>query len=97
LAALGAASVARANAGAEGWRRVPHGIFDALRVLGLALGGSSAGAHVVLRIAVAGLCDLPAWFAVVTVGVCLGRAPAMQAELASPLSGAALPLQWLGG
>ncbi|HEY3667771.1 MAG TPA: hypothetical protein VGL19_17335, partial [Polyangiaceae bacterium] len=72
------------------------GIFDALRVLGLATLAARVPVPVSVLRRVRGL-GLAAWIAVVTVGVCLGRAPAMQAELAARCPVLHWPLQWLGG
>ena len=97
LTALGAASLllglVHALKGGPSYRT---GIFDALRVLGL----STLAAWV----------PLPAWLArrglglgvaalivMVTVGVCLGRAPVMKAELAEHCPVLHWPLLWLGG
>ena len=97
LSALGTAALllalTRALEGGEAYRT---GIFDALRVLGLAtLAARVRVPERVLR-GVRGL-GLAAWIAVVTVGVCLGRAPAMQAELAVRCPVLHWPLVWLGG
>ena len=72
------------------------GFFDALRVLGLATLAARVPLPDALLRRVRGL-GLAAWIAVVTVGVCLGRAPAMQAELALRCPVLHWPLLWLGG
>ena len=72
------------------------GLFDALRVLGLATLAARVPLPQALLRRVRGL-GLAAFIAVVTVGVCLGRAPAMQAELASRCPVLHWPLLWLGG
>lgn len=72
------------------------GFFDALRVLGLA----TLAARIPLGRRLSSpqrRLGLAAWIAVVTVGVCLGRAPAMQAELALVAPVLHWPLVWLGG
>jgi len=72
------------------------GFLDAIRVVGFAI----IAARLPVPVAVArrargfGLATL---VAVVTVGVCLGRAPSMQAELAARSPVLHWPLQWLGG
>jgi hypothetical protein len=72
------------------------GFFDALRVLGLATLAARVPLPRALLRRVRGF-GLAAWLAVVTVGVCLGRAPAMQAELVARCPVLHWPLLWLGG
>jgi hypothetical protein len=97
LAALGAAAlVLGLMQGLKGGGGYRTGIFDALRVLGLATLAARVPVPVSVLRRVRGL-GLAAWIAVVTVGVCLGRAPAMQAELAARCPVLHWPLQWLGG
>jgi len=72
------------------------GFFDALRVLGLATLAAWVPLPPGVLRRVRGF-GLAAWIAVVTVGVCLGRAPAMQAELAQHCPVLHWPLLWLGG
>ncbi len=97
LAALGAAAMLLAMMhglkGGDGFR---NGFFDALRVLGLATLAARVPvpAGVLRRLRGFGLA---AWIAVVTVGVCLGHAPAMQTELADRCPVLHWPLLWLGG
>ncbi len=97
LAALGAASILLAVLqGLQGGGQFRTGFYDALRVLGWA----TLAARVPLPVAVerrARGFGLAAWIAVVTVGVCLGRAPVMQAELAARCPVLHWPLLWLGG
>ncbi len=95
--ALGAASVLLGLVhGLAGDPAFRTGFFDALRVLGLAtLAAWLPLPPGVLR-RVRGF-GLAAWIAVVTVGVCLGRAPAMQAELAQHCPVLHWPLLGLGG
>jgi len=82
--------------GLKGGSAYQTGFYDALRVLGLAtLAARVRLPEKVLRRA-RGL-GLAAWVAVVTVGVCLGRSPAMQAELAARCPVLHWPLVWLGG
>ena len=97
LAALGAAAVLLGLVhGLKGDPAFRTGFFDALRVLGLATLAAwlPLPASVVRRVRGFGLA---AWIAVVTVGVCLGRAPAMQAELSARSPVLHWPLLWLGG
>lgn len=72
------------------------GLFDALRVLGLATLAARVRLPDALLRRLRGL-GLAAWIAVVTLGVCFGRAPAMQAELATRCPVLHWPLVWLGG
>ncbi|MEI9937066.1 MAG: hypothetical protein WDO69_07560 [Pseudomonadota bacterium] len=97
LAALGTAALLLGLVqGLKGGSAYQTGFYDALRVLGLAtLAARVRLPQTVLRRA-RGL-GLATWVAVVTVGVCLGRAPAMQAELASRCPVLHWPLVWLGG
>jgi len=97
LAALGAASVLLGLVhGLKADVAFRTGFFDALRVLGL----STLAAWLPLPVGVVRLArgfGLAAWIAVVTVGVCLGRAPTMQAEMAEHCPVLRWPLLWLGG
>jgi hypothetical protein len=97
LAALGTAALllglVRGLAGGSAYQT---GFYDALRVLGLATLAARVPLPEKLLRRVHGL-GLAAWVTVVTVGVCLGRAPAMQAELASRCPVLHWPLLWLGG
>jgi hypothetical protein len=72
------------------------GFFDALRVLGLATLAARVPLPDALLKRLRGL-GLAAWIAVVTVGLCLGRAPAMQAESAARCPVLSWPLLLLGG
>ena len=97
LAALGASSVLLGLIhGLKGDLAFRTGFFDALRVLGFSTLAAWAPlpAGVVRRARGFGLA---AWIAVVTVGVCLGRAPTMQAEIADRCPVLHRPLLWLGG
>jgi len=82
--------------GLRGGSAYQLGFYDALRVLALA----TLAARVRLpekqlpRVYALGLA---AWVVVVTVGVCLARAPATQAALASRSPVLHWPLLWLGG
>jgi hypothetical protein len=97
LAALGAAAVLLGlMQGLKGGSAFLTGIFDALRVLGLATLAARVPVPEGLVRRARGF-GLAAWIAVVTVGVCLGRAPAMQAELAVRCPVLHWPLRWLGG
>jgi hypothetical protein len=97
LAALGAAALLLGLVqGLNGGRAYQTGFYDALRVLGLATLAARVRLPETLLRRVRGL-GLAAWVTVVTVGVCLGRAPAMQAELASRCPVLHWPLLWLGG
>jgi hypothetical protein len=82
--------------GLRGGSAYRTGFFDALRVLGLVTLAARIPLPVGLLRRVRGL-GLAAWVLVVTVGVCLGRAPAMQAELAARCPVLHWPLVWLGG
>ena len=96
-AALGTAAILLGLLqGLKGGSAYRTGFFDALRVLGLATLAARVRLPVGLLRRVRGL-GLAAWIAVVTVGVCLGRAPAMQAELAAHCPVLHWPLVWLGG
>jgi hypothetical protein len=97
LAALGAAAMLLGlMQGLKGGSGFRTGIFDALRVLGLATLAARMPVPEGLLRRARGF-GLAAWIAVVTVGVCLGRAPAMQAELAARCPVLHWPLLWLGG
>jgi hypothetical protein len=96
-AALGAAAlVIGLVRGLGGGSAYQTGVYDALRVLALATLAARIPLPARLLGRVRGL-GLAAWVTVVTVGVCLGRAPAMQAELASRCPVLHWPLLWLGG
>ena len=82
--------------GLQGGDAYQTGFYDALRVLALTTLAARVRLPELLLRRVRGL-GLAAWIAVVTVGVCLGRAPAMQAELASRCPVLHWPLVWLGG
>ncbi len=97
LAALGSAALLLGLVqGLKGGSMYQTGFYDALRVLGLATLAARVPLPDSLLRRVRGL-GLAAWVAVVTVGVCLGRAPAMQVELASRCPVLHWPLVWLGG
>ncbi len=97
LAAFGtAALVLGLVQGLKGGDEYRTGFFDALRVLGLATLAARVPLPVALLRRVRGL-GLAAWIAVVTVGLCLDRAPAMQAELAARCPVLHWPLVLLGG
>jgi hypothetical protein len=97
LAALGtAALLVGLVEGLKGGSAYQIGFYDALRVLGLATLAARVKVPEQLLRRVHGL-GLAAWFVVVTVGVCLARAPAMQAQLASRCPVLHWPLVWLGG
>jgi hypothetical protein len=97
LAALGAAALLLGlMQGLKGGGAFRTGFFDALRVLGLATLAARVPLPAALLRRARGF-GLAAWIAVVTVGVCLGRAPAMQAELAARCPVMRWPLLWLGG
>jgi hypothetical protein len=97
LAALGAAALLLGlMQGLKGGGAFRTGFFDALRVLGLATLAARVPLPAALLRRARGF-GLAAWLAVVTVGVCLGRAPAMQAELAARCPVMRWPLLWLGG
>jgi hypothetical protein len=97
LSALGAAAVLLALVhGLKGDLAFRTGFFDALRVLGLATLAAWLPLPSLLVRRSRGF-GLAAWVAVVTVGVCLGRAPAMQAEIAEHCPVLHWPLLWLGG
>ncbi|HET7539894.1 MAG TPA: hypothetical protein VFK05_08480 [Polyangiaceae bacterium] len=97
FAAVGTSAVLLgAVRGLEGGSAYQTGIYDALRVLALTTLAARVPLPETLLRRVRGL-GLAAWIAVVTVGVCLGRAPAMQAELAARCPVLQWPLVWLGG
>ncbi len=97
LAALGTAALLLGLVhGLKGGSAYQTGFYDALRVLGLSTLAARVRIPERLLRRVRGL-GLAAWVAVVTVGVCLGRAPAMQVELASRCPVLHWPLVWLGG
>jgi len=97
FAALGTAALLLGLVhGLKGGSAYQTGFYDALRVLGLATLAARVRIPETLLRRVRGL-GLATWVAVVTVGVCLGRAPAMQAELASRCPVLHWPLVWLGG
>ncbi len=97
LAALGAAALLLGLVqGLKGGNSYQTSFYDALRVLGLATLAARVPLPVALLKRARGL-GLAAWIAVVTVGVCLGRAPAMQAELAVRCPVLNWPLVLLGG
>ncbi|HWZ89396.1 MAG TPA: hypothetical protein VNW92_11120 [Polyangiaceae bacterium] len=95
--ALGAAAVLLGLLhGLRGDPAFRTGFFDALRVLGL----SSLAAWLPLPggfVRRAWGLGLAAWLAVVTVGVCLGCAPTIRAEIAERCPVLNWPLHWLGG
>ena len=82
--------------GLKGGSDYQTGFYDGLRVLGLTTLAARVRLPETLLRRVRGL-GLATWVAVVTVGVCLGRAPAMQAELAARCPVLHWPLLWLGG
>lgn len=97
LAALGTAALVLGMVqGLKGGDDYRTGFFDALRVLGLATLAARVPLPLALLRRVRGL-GLAAWIAVVTVGLCLDRAPAMQAELAARCPVLHWPLVLLGG
>ena len=97
VAALGTAALLLGLVqGLKGGDAYRTGFYDALRVLGLATLAARVPLPDRLLRRVRGL-GLAAWVLVVTVGVCLGRAPAMQAELALRCPVLHWPLVWLGG
>jgi len=97
LAALGTAGLLLCLlAGLSGGSEYRTGFYDALRVLALATLAARVRLPDTLLRRVRGL-GLATWIAVVTVGVCLARAPAMQVELASRCPVLHWPLVWLGG
>lgn len=97
FAALGTAALLLGLVhGLQGGEAYRTGFYDALRVLGLATLAARVPMPVGIMRRARGL-GLAAWVAVVTVGVCLGRAPAMQAELATRCPVLHWPLVWLGG
>lgn len=97
LAALGTAAVLLGLVqGLRGGSAFRTGFFDAVRVLALATLAARVRLPERFLKRVRGL-GLASWILVVTVGVCLGRAPAMQAELAARCPVVHWPLVWLGG
>lgn len=97
LAALGAAAMLLAmTQGLRGGDAFRNGFFDALRVLGFATLAARVPLPLGLVRRLRGF-GLAAWIAVVTVGVCLGRAPVMHTELANRCPVLHWPLLWLGG
>lgn len=82
--------------GLKGGPAYQTGFYDGLRVLGLTTLAARVRLPEPLLRRVRGL-GLATWVAVVTVGVCLARAPAMQVELASRCPVLHWPLVWLGG
>lgn len=97
FAALGTAALLLGLVqGLKGGSAYQTGFYDGLRVLGLTTLAARVRLPDTLLQRVRGL-GLATWVAVVTVGVCLGRAPAMQAELASRCPVLHWPLVWLGG
>jgi hypothetical protein len=97
LAALGTAALLFGLVqGLKGGSAYQTGFYDALRVLGLATLAARVPLPETLLRRALGL-GLAGWLAVVTVGVCLARAPAMQVELASRCPVLHWPLVWLGG
>jgi hypothetical protein len=97
LSALGAAAVLLGLLhGLRGDPAFRTGFFDALRVLGLATLAAWLPLPSGFVRRARGL-GLAAWLAVVTVGVCLGRAPTIRAEIAERCPVLHWPLQWLGG
>jgi hypothetical protein len=97
LTALGAASLVLGLVyGLKGDLAYRAGFFDALRVLGLATLAAWVPVPAGFVRRARGL-GLATWIAVVTVGVCLGRGPVMQAELGERCPVLHWPLLWLGG
>jgi len=97
LAALGTAVLLFGLVqGLKGGSAYQTGFYDALRVLALATLAARVPLPETLLRRALGL-GLAGWLAVVTVGVCLARAPAMQVELASRCPVLHWPLVWLGG
>jgi len=97
LAALGTAALLFGLVqGLKGGSAYQTGFYDALRVLALATLAARVPLPETLLRRALGL-GLAGWLAVVTVGVCLARAPAMQVELASRCPVLHWPLVWLGG
>jgi hypothetical protein len=72
------------------------GLFDALRIVALSTLAARVRLPKSLLGRVRGL-GLATWLGVVTVGVCLARGPALQAELAARCPVIHWPLVWLGG
>ncbi len=97
LAALGTAALLLGlMQGLKGGDAYQTGFYDALRVLGLATLAARVPLPDAMLRRLRGL-GLAAWIAVVTVGLCLDRAPAMQAELAARCPVLHWPLVLLGG
>jgi hypothetical protein len=97
LAALGTAALLLGLIeGLKGGGAYRNGFFDALRVLGLATLAARVPVPDALLQRLRGL-GLAAWIAVVTVGLCLGRSTAMQAESAARCPVLHWPLVLLGG
>jgi len=97
LAALGTAVLLFGLVqGLKGGNAYQTGFYDALRVLALATLAARVPLPETLLRRALGL-GLAGSLAVVTVGVCLARAPAMQVELASRCPVLHWPLVWLGG
>jgi len=97
FAALGTAALLLGLVqGLKGGSEYQTGFYDGLRVLGLTTLAARVRLPETWLRRVRGL-GLATWVAVVTVGVCLGRAPAMQVELASRCPVLHWPLVWLGG
>ena len=97
FAALGTAALLLGFVqGSKGGGEYQTGFYDALRVLGLTTLAARVRLPETWLRRVRGL-GLATWVAMVTVGVCLGRAPAMQVELASRCPVLHWPLVWLGG
>jgi hypothetical protein len=97
LTALGAAAMLLGLVnGLRGDPAFRTGFFDALRVLGLATLAAWVPVPESFVRRARGF-GLAAWIAVVTVGVCLGRAPTMQTEIAARCPVLHWPLLWLGG
>jgi len=97
LAVLGSAALLLGLVrGLNGGSEYQTGIYDALRVLALTTLAARVRIPETVLQRVRGL-GLAAWVAVVTVGVCFARAPAMQVELASRCPVLHWPLVWLGG
>jgi hypothetical protein len=97
LTALGAVALLRGLVhGLQGDPAFRTGFFDALRALGLATLAAWLPLPAAFVRRARGF-GLAVWIAVVTVGVCLGRAPTMQAEIAERCPVLHWPLLWLGG
>jgi hypothetical protein len=96
LAAGGAALVVALSQALKAGSAYATGIWDALRILILATLAARVRLPEPFLRRVRGL-GLATWILVVTVGVCLARAPAMQAELEARCPVIHWPLLWLGG